>query len=139
MHQIAYSLLFSLVIAFISDALSTVPNKVSVLSQDASFRREFHEIVMVAGNDTVVEGFVDCVRLAWVVQLIMVQDGNDADEALTSTLSNDMKSVCSCLDIVFANNVSSFGWIRSFIQQHIRFLCYSFYCILQPLLMKQVV
>ncbi|XP_011093564.1 nuclear pore complex protein NUP205 isoform X1 [Sesamum indicum] len=109
-HQIAYSLLFSLVIAFISDALSTVPNKAPVLSQDASFRREFHEIVMVAGNDTVVEGFVDCVRLAWVVHLIMVQDGNDAKEALTSTLSNDMKSVCSCLDVVFANNVFQF-WL----------------------------
>ncbi|KAL2237578.1 UNVERIFIED_CONTAM: Nuclear pore complex protein, partial [Sesamum indicum] len=79
---IAYSLLFSLVIAFLSDALSTVPNKASVLSQDASFRHEFHEIVMAAGNDTLVEGFVDCVRLAWVVQLIMVQDGNDASEAL---------------------------------------------------------
>ena len=43
--QIAYGLLFSLVITFISDALGTVPNKASVLSQDASFRREFHEIV----------------------------------------------------------------------------------------------
>ncbi|KAL2224945.1 UNVERIFIED_CONTAM: Nuclear pore complex protein, partial [Sesamum indicum] len=80
---IAYGLLFSLVITFISDALGTVPNKASVLSQDASFRREFHEIVMVAGNDTVVEGFVDCVSLAWFVQLIVVQDGNDANEALT--------------------------------------------------------
>ncbi|KAL0410679.1 UNVERIFIED_CONTAM: Nuclear pore complex protein [Sesamum latifolium] len=109
-HQIAYSLLFSLVIAFISDALSTVPNKAPVLSQDASFRREFHEIVMVAGNDTVVEGFVDCVRLAWVVHLIMVQDGNDAKETMTSTLSNDMRSVCSCLDVVFANNVFQF-WL----------------------------
>ncbi|KAK4397041.1 Nuclear pore complex protein, partial [Sesamum angolense] len=109
-HQITYSLLFSLVIAFISDALSTVPNKAPVLSQDTSFRREFHEIVMVAGNDTVVEGFVDCVRLAWVVHLIMVQDGNDAKETLNSTLSNDMKSVCSCLDVVFANNVFQF-WL----------------------------
>ena len=65
---------------------------------------------MVAGNDTVVEGFVDCVRLAWVVHLIMVQDGNDANEALTSTLSNDMKSVCSFLGVVFANNVFLF-WL----------------------------
>lgn len=43
--QITFSLLFSLVIAFISDALSTVPDKSSVLSRDASFRKEFHEIV----------------------------------------------------------------------------------------------
>lgn len=43
--QIAYSLLFSLVIAVISDALSTAPDKMSVLSRDASFRREFQETV----------------------------------------------------------------------------------------------
>jgi len=43
--QITFSLLFSLVIAFISDALSAVPDKGSILSHDASFRKEFHEIV----------------------------------------------------------------------------------------------
>ena len=43
--QIAFSLFFSLVIAFISDGLSTVPDKASILSSDASFRREFNEIV----------------------------------------------------------------------------------------------
>lgn len=41
--QITFSLLFSLVIAFVSDALSA--DKASVLSRDASFRREFHETV----------------------------------------------------------------------------------------------
>jgi len=43
--QITFSLLFSLVIAFVSDALSAAPDKTSVLSSDASFRHEFHEIV----------------------------------------------------------------------------------------------
>ena len=43
--QITFSLLFSLVIAFVSDALSAAPDKTSVLSRDASFRHEFHEIV----------------------------------------------------------------------------------------------
>lgn len=43
--QIIYSLVFSLVIAFISDALSAAADKVSVLSHDASFRRGFNEIV----------------------------------------------------------------------------------------------
>ncbi|KAK3002877.1 hypothetical protein RJ639_020134 [Escallonia herrerae] len=42
-NQITYSLLFSVVIALISDALSAVPDKVSVLSPDASFRHEFQE------------------------------------------------------------------------------------------------
>ncbi|KAK6156483.1 hypothetical protein DH2020_010731 [Rehmannia glutinosa] len=109
-HQITYSLLFSLVIAFISDALSTAPDKVPVLSHDASFRHDFYEIVMVAGNDPVVEGFVDCVRLAWVVHLILVQDGNDSNEMIATTLSNDMKNIRSCLDVIFANNVFQF-WL----------------------------
>lgn len=43
--QVTFSLLFSLVIAFISDALSAVPDKASILSHDASFRKEFHETV----------------------------------------------------------------------------------------------
>ncbi|KAL8483667.1 hypothetical protein ACS0TY_026375 [Phlomoides rotata] len=109
-HQIVYSLLFSLVIAFISDALRTTPDKAPVLSHDASFRHDFNEIMMAAGNDPLVEGFVDCVRLAWVVHLILVQDGNDAKEITPSTLSNDTKSVFSCLEIVFANNVFQF-WL----------------------------
>ncbi|KAL8040622.1 hypothetical protein ABFX02_10G109900 [Erythranthe guttata] len=109
-HQITFSLLFSLVIAFISDALSTTADKASVLSNDASFRREFNEIVMVAGNDPVVEGFVDCVRLAWVVHLILVQDGNDVGEIAASPLSTDTKSVFSCLEVIFANNSFQF-WL----------------------------
>ncbi|GFS40925.1 nuclear pore complex protein [Actinidia rufa] len=59
-HQITYSLLFSLVIALISDALSAAPDKVSVLSRDASFRHEFQETVIASGSDTIVEGFLDC-------------------------------------------------------------------------------
>ncbi|XP_042036808.1 nuclear pore complex protein NUP205-like isoform X1 [Salvia splendens] len=109
-HQIIYSLLFSIVIAFISDALSTAPDKVSVLSHDASFRHGFNEIVMATGNDPLVEGFVNCVRFAWVVHLMLVQDGNDVKEITTSTSSNDMKSIFSCLEVIFANNVFQF-WL----------------------------
>lgn len=43
--QITFSLLFSLIITFLSDALSAVPDKSSILSSDASFRKEFHEAV----------------------------------------------------------------------------------------------
>ncbi|GFP89371.1 nuclear pore complex protein nup205 [Phtheirospermum japonicum] len=56
---------------------------------------------MVSGNDPVVEGFVDCVRLAWVVHLFLVQDGNDSKDS-------DMKNICSCLEVIFANNVFQF-------------------------------
>lgn len=43
--QITFSLLFALVIAFVSDGLGTVPDKASVLSSDTSFRHEFHALV----------------------------------------------------------------------------------------------
>uniref|UniRef100_A0A5B7BQC9 Nuclear pore complex protein NUP205 n=1 Tax=Davidia involucrata TaxID=16924 RepID=A0A5B7BQC9_DAVIN len=107
-HQIAYSLLFSLVIAFISDALSTVPDKVPVLSRDASFRHEFQETVIAAGNDPNVEGFVDCIRLAWAAHLMLIQDGIDARETVSSASSSDMRNICSCLEAIFSNNVFQF-------------------------------
>lgn len=65
---------------------------------------------MAAGNDPIVEGFVDCVRLAWFVHLILVQDGNDAVEITTRPLSNDSKSTLSCLEVIFANNSFQF-WL----------------------------
>ncbi|KAL3825107.1 hypothetical protein ACJIZ3_021136 [Penstemon smallii] len=108
--QITYSILFSLVIAFVSDALSPAHEKGPILSHDASFRHEFQEIVMVSGNDPVVEGFVDCVRLAWAVHLILVQDGNDVKEIITSTLSDEMRNIYSCLEVIFSNNVFQF-WL----------------------------
>ena len=46
--QIVFSLLFSIIIAFVSDALSAVPNKASVLSSDASFRNEFQDTVSLS-------------------------------------------------------------------------------------------
>lgn len=65
---------------------------------------------MATGNDPVVEGFVGCVRFAWVVHLMLVQDGNDVKEITTSSYSNDMKSIYSCLEVIFANNVFQF-WL----------------------------
>ncbi|XP_011018836.1 PREDICTED: nuclear pore complex protein NUP205 isoform X1 [Populus euphratica] len=101
-HQITFSLLFSLVIAFISDALSAVPDKGSILSHDASFRKEFHEIVMVAGNNPNVEGFVGVVRLAWCVHLMLINDG------VSASSSNNSGYVNSCLEFIFSHNVFQF-------------------------------
>lgn len=111
-HQITYSLLFSLVIAILSDALSAITDKVPVLSHDASFRREFKDNVMVSGNDPIVEGFVDCVRLAWAVHLMLLCDGNDAQNNIDSTISND---IYPCLEVVFTNNVFKF-WLDKVLQ-----------------------
>lgn len=107
-HQITFSLLFSLVIAFISDALSTVPDKSSVLSRDASFRKEFHEIVMATGSDPIVEGFVGGVRLAWAVHLMLIHDEIAARETVSSSSSSELSNIRSCLETIFSNNVFQF-------------------------------
>ncbi|KAI4335735.1 hypothetical protein L6164_014349 [Bauhinia variegata] len=107
-HQITFSLLFSLVIAFVSDGLSTVPDKASILSSDASFRREFHEIVMATGNDPVVEGFVGGIRLAWVVHLMLIQEAAATRETGSSGSSNEMGYLNQCLEIIFSENVFQF-------------------------------
>ncbi|CAK9177196.1 unnamed protein product [Ilex paraguariensis] len=106
-HQITYSLLFSLVIALVSDALSAAQDKESVLSHEAPFRHEFQETVIAAGNDPMVEGFVDCVRLAWAVHLMLVQDGIDEGDAASG--ASYMRNGCSCLELIFSNNVFQFS------------------------------
>ncbi|XP_010250099.1 PREDICTED: nuclear pore complex protein NUP205 [Nelumbo nucifera] len=106
--QISFSLLFSLIIAFISDALSTVPDKASVLSHDASFRCEFQDLVMSTGTDPNVEGFVDGIRLAWIVHLMLTQDGITARETISGASSRDLGNVYSCLEVVCRNNVFQF-------------------------------
>ncbi|XP_077210823.1 nuclear pore complex protein (DUF3414) isoform X2 [Tasmannia lanceolata] len=105
--QIVFSLLFSLVIAFMSDALSTVTDKASVLSCDVTFRREFQELVMAFGNDPNIEGFVDGIRLAWTVHLMLTQDGSTSRETTTGSLSSDL-ALSSCLELFVSNNVFQF-------------------------------
>ncbi|CAN1216816.1 Nuclear pore complex protein NUP205 [Linum perenne] len=103
-----FSVFFALVIAFVSDALSAVPEKKSILSLDSNFRKEFQEIVMSSGNDLQMEGFIGGVRLAWSVHLMLVFDGNSPREATSVNASNDSGYLNSCLDAVFANNVFQF-------------------------------
>ncbi|WCJ29645.1 Nuclear pore complex protein NUP205 [Euphorbia peplus] len=103
-HQIAFSLLFTLIITFISDALSAVPDKASLLSRDASFRKEFHEILLASGNDPIVEGFIGGVRLAWSVHLMLINDAMTATEPALSTSSNDLGYINLCLESIFSNN-----------------------------------
>ncbi|TKY73179.1 nuclear pore [Spatholobus suberectus] len=107
-HQITFCLLFALVIAFVSDGLSTVPDKASVLSSDTSFRHEFHELVMTTGNDPIVEGFIGGIRLAWVVHLMLIQDGAAARETISNGSSNELGYLSQCLEVIFSNNVFQF-------------------------------
>ncbi|KAL8128568.1 hypothetical protein V2J09_017723 [Rumex salicifolius] len=104
-YQITYGILFSLIIAFVSDALSNLPEKASALAQDTSFRKEFHEIVTTSTNDPTIEGFVGCVKLAWAVHLLLIHDV--ASETASTSVSN-AESISSCLEDVFSNNVFQF-------------------------------
>ncbi|MED6124108.1 hypothetical protein PIB30_056009 [Stylosanthes scabra] len=106
--QITFSLLFTLVIAFVSDGLSTVPDKASVLSSNASFRREFHELVIAAGNDPIVDGFTGVIRLAWLVHLMLIQDGIVARETISSGSSDETGYLSQCLEVIFSHNVFQF-------------------------------
>ncbi|XP_048227687.1 nuclear pore complex protein NUP205 isoform X2 [Ricinus communis] len=107
-HQIAFCLLFSLVIAFMSDALSALPDKASILSCDASFRKEFHEILMATENDPVVEGFIGGVRLAWSVHLMLINDVITAREEVSNASSTDLGYLNSSLELIFSRNVFQF-------------------------------
>ncbi|XP_010533163.1 PREDICTED: nuclear pore complex protein NUP205 [Tarenaya hassleriana] len=107
-YQISYSLLFSLIIAFVSDAISALSDKSSTLSQDASFRKEFQDIVMATGNDLMVDGFVGGIRLAWVVHLMLIHDGISGMDTVSSASTTDLGNICSCLESVFSKNVFQF-------------------------------
>ncbi|KAK1417250.1 hypothetical protein QVD17_26375 [Tagetes erecta] len=102
-NQITYSLLFSLIISLVSDALSASTDNMSILSQDPSFRNDFHETVMAIGNDKLLEGCMNCVRLAWAVHLMIIQDVTDASE-----INNEGRYINSCLEVIFSNNVFQF-------------------------------
>ncbi|XP_020571514.1 nuclear pore complex protein NUP205-like [Phalaenopsis equestris] len=106
--QITISLMFSLVISFVSDALSTSSVKTSLLSHDATFRQEFHKLVMTSGNNPNVEGFVDVVRLAWIVLLIYTQDQGGARETPVGLDSRDLAPIYESLETVCSRNVFQF-------------------------------
>lgn len=66
--QVIYGLLFTLVIALISDALSALPDKVSVLSHDASFRHDFHQNVSWKVISVFTQVFVCCFLITLCVR-----------------------------------------------------------------------
>ncbi|KAH1246942.1 Nuclear pore complex protein NUP205 [Glycine max] len=64
--------------------------------------------VMTTGNDPHVEGFVGGIRLAWVVHLMLIQDGVPARETISSGSSNELGYLSQCLEAIFSNNVFQF-------------------------------
>uniref|UniRef100_J3LAP2 Nuclear pore complex protein NUP205 n=1 Tax=Oryza brachyantha TaxID=4533 RepID=J3LAP2_ORYBR len=112
--QITYGVLFSLVVTFVSDALSTSHEKASLSSSDSSFRCDFHELVMRSDNNSTIEGFVGVVRLAWTVHLMLTQDRSIARDTLTSS-SGDVADIWACLEIICRQN--TFQFLRERVMQ----------------------
>uniref|UniRef100_A0A1J3IWV9 Nuclear pore complex protein NUP205 n=1 Tax=Noccaea caerulescens TaxID=107243 RepID=A0A1J3IWV9_NOCCA len=107
-YQITFSLLFSLIITFISDAISALSDKSSMISQDATFRTEFQDIVMASGSDLTTDGFIGGIRLAWAVHLMLIYDGISGMDPVSTASTTDMGHICSCLESIFSKNVFQF-------------------------------
>lgn len=58
---------------------------------------------MTSGNN--VDTFLDGVRLAWAVHLMLIQDTVTPREHVPNASSNDLEKIFSCLEVVFKNNV----------------------------------
>ncbi|KAL5988463.1 hypothetical protein ACLOJK_036228 [Asimina triloba] len=80
--QIAFSLLFSLVIAFLQ--------------------------VAATGNDQNVEGFVNIVRFSWTVHLMLTQEAKTVRETLSGASSSDLANIHSYLEFVSSENIFQF-------------------------------
>ncbi|EFH40360.1 hypothetical protein ARALYDRAFT_495190 [Arabidopsis lyrata subsp. lyrata] len=106
--QITFSLLFSLIITFVSDAISGLSDKSSMISQDASFRTDFQDIVMASGSDPTADGFIGGIRLAWAVHLMLIHDGISGMDTISTASTKDMGHICSCLESIFSKNVFQF-------------------------------
>lgn len=92
--QIAYTVLFVILIALISDALSGTPEVPSVLSTNSAFHKEFQDQILESGADDFVEGFSSVVRLAWGVFLMLISSSGvhavlpSSSSSASSTSSN---------------------------------------------------
>ncbi|ESQ37635.1 hypothetical protein EUTSA_v10002339mg [Eutrema salsugineum] len=107
-YQITFSLLFSLIITFVSDAISALSDVSSMISQDSSFRTEFQDIVMASGSDVIVDGFIGGIRLAWAVHLMLIYDGISGMDTISTASTTDMGHICFCLESIFSKNVFQF-------------------------------
>ena len=62
----------------------------------------------MSGNNPTVEGFVDAVRFAWTVHLLLIHDMVDAREAVPSASPKDLDHLQSCLEVIFSHNAFQF-------------------------------
>lgn len=70
---------------------------------------------MVSVEDPVVKGYVSCVRHAWLVHLMLIHDGVDADDTGPIVSSHDLRHINTCLEVIFSDNVFQF-WMKNILQ-----------------------
>lgn len=63
---------------------------------------------MAAGNDPNFEGYIGCIRLAWAVHLMLIQDAVTSRDTVSSASSTDLAYLHSCLEVIFSDNVFQF-------------------------------
>ncbi|KAL2936606.1 hypothetical protein RDABS01_019329, partial [Bienertia sinuspersici] len=96
---------------FIIDARGAVVERRAVVSRERlilSHCLVLSVLVMAPVNDPNVGGFVNCVRLAWSVHLMVVQDAIAPKETVSSASSKYLQNIGSCLEVIFSNNVFQF-------------------------------
>lgn len=63
---------------------------------------------MAISNDPHIEGFVDVVRLSWLVYLLLTLDERTAKDAISGASTSDLTSIEACLDRISSNNIFEF-------------------------------
>ncbi|MCO5606890.1 hypothetical protein L7F22_061081 [Adiantum nelumboides] len=108
--QIAYTILFVIVIALMSDALSGTPEVPSILSINAAFHKEFQEQISENAGDDLAEGFSSIVRLTWAVFLMLTANARNqsALPPASSSVSSELGNASLMLDKACNSNAFKF-------------------------------
>ncbi|MCO5564372.1 hypothetical protein L7F22_018032 [Adiantum nelumboides] len=108
--QIAYTILFVVVIALMSDALSGTPEVPSILSINAAFHKEFQEQISENSGDDLAEGFSSIVRLTWAVFLMLTANtrSQSALPPASRSVSSELGNASLMLDKACDSNAFNF-------------------------------
>ncbi|KAI5084575.1 hypothetical protein GOP47_0000744 [Adiantum capillus-veneris] len=108
--QIAYTILFVIVIALISDALSGTPEVPSILSINSAFHKEFQEQILENAGDDLAEGFGSIVRLTWAIFLMLIASSRNhaALPPPSSSVSSELGNASLMLDKACDSNAFKF-------------------------------
>lgn len=92
--QIAYTILFALINALVSDSLGSALDTPPLLAPDASFRKQFQHLVMAkVPSPPFVESSIAVIRLAWAVFL-----SNTKEYAPAGTAPDEDAAARACLE-----------------------------------------